>query len=122
MRSRQKLSISLPALLWTLATCGTAIAQPGAVVVDRPGSGTNRIEVTGNQASGVAVRCADGRVAATPPANVNSVNIDGQALRGKTVVVTGRNSQDVRVAGSGCDGTPAGAVPPPANVNSVNIR
>ena len=122
MRSRLQFSISVPALLCALAACGAAIAQPGAVVVDRPGSGSNRIEVTGNHASGVAVRCADGRVAATPPANVNSVNIDGQALRGKTVVITGRNSQDVRVAGSGCDGSPAGAVPAPANVNSVNIR
>lgn len=100
-------------------------AMAGTTVIENPGSGTNRIEVSGNKAQNVQVQCADGRngAAATSGANVNStnstnsVNIDGRALQGKTVVVTGRNSRDVR-ADADCKGGTA----PNANVNSVNIR
>ncbi|MET3517087.1 hypothetical protein ABIC63_004886 [Pseudacidovorax sp. 1753] len=86
-------------------------------MIERPGTGTNRIEVTGNSASNVQVRCADG-TATTAGANVNSVAIDSRALQGRTVVVTGRNTRDVK-AGVDCAQGGAGAA---ANVNSVNIR
>lgn len=109
-----------------LALCGAAVvaalppAAAGTTVIQNPGGGTNRIEVTGNSAQNVQARCAPGQRAVTPdtpPANVNSVNVDGQSLKGKTVIVTGRNSQDVRVEGDCQNG-----VRPNANVNSVNIR
>lgn len=86
-------------------------------MIERPGTGTNRIEVTGNSASNVQVRCADG-TATTAGANVNSVAIDSRALQGRTVVVTGRNTRDVK-ASVDCAQGGAGAA---ANVNSVNIR
>ncbi|RYF32895.1 MAG: hypothetical protein EOO26_09980 [Comamonadaceae bacterium] len=100
-----------------------AAALPAAAetqVIRNPGGGTNRIEVTGNSAQNVQAKCAPANGRATtnaPPANVNSVNVDGQSLQGKTVIVTGRNSRDVRVEGDCQNG-----VRPNANVNSVNIR
>lgn len=98
-------------------TCGAAGAgDRGAegtrTVIDRPGPGTNRIDVTGNSATRVQVHCQDGA------ANVNSVNIDGRSLQGRTVVVTGRNTRDVQ-AGADCARGGTGAA---ANINSVNIR
>ncbi len=42
-------------------------------------------------------RCAAARRHAPWTVNVNSVNVEAGALRGKTVIVTGRNTQDVRV-------------------------
>ncbi|RYZ05055.1 MAG: hypothetical protein EOO24_12645 [Comamonadaceae bacterium] len=103
--------------------CGTALAAaalPAAAATDvltRPGGGQNRIEVTGNSASNVQVRCADGSTQRAA-ANVNSVNVDPKALRGRTTIVTGRNTQDVRVDGD-CG---ARGARPAANINSVNIR
>ncbi|RZI95756.1 MAG: hypothetical protein EOP78_05860 [Variovorax sp.] len=100
-----------------------AAALPAAAetqVIRNPGGGTNRIEVTGNSAENVQAKCApaNGRPTTNaPPANVNSVNVDGQSLQGKTVIVTGRNSRDVRV-----DADCQNGVRPNANVNSVNIR
>ena len=94
-------------------------AMAGTTVIQNPGSGTNRIEVTGNKAQNVQVQCADGprATANAQGGNVNSVNIDKRALEGKTVIVTGRNSRDVR-ADADCQRGQA----PNANVNSVNIR
>jgi hypothetical protein len=87
-------------------------------VIQNPGSGTNRIEVTGNSARNVQVRCADGsRNTDVAGSKVNSVNLDGRALQGKTVIVTGRNSRDIH-ADADCKGS-AGSN---TNVNSVNIR
>lgn len=116
------------AFLWRrVVWCGTAgvfaampLAMAGTTVIQNPGSGTNRIEVTGNSAQNVQAKCAPGRgkvTTTTPAANVNSVNVDGQSLQGKTVIVTGRNSHDVRV-----DADCQNGVRPNANVNSVNIR
>ena len=48
----------------------------------------NRIEVTGNKASGV--RCGD-----QGSASVNSVDVRGARLEGQTVIVQGRNARDV---------------------------
>ena len=77
----------------------------------------NRIEVTGNTARNVEVRC--GPDGTRPTVNVNSVNVEAGALRGKTVIVTGRNTQDVRV--QHCPKAPPGQLDG-VNVNSVNIR
>ncbi|PAT37042.1 hypothetical protein [Vandammella animalimorsus] len=79
----------------------------------------NRIEVTGNRAERIQVHCD-----ANAAVNVNSVNIQGRALRGETVVVTGRNTQDVRIVGDcaeaqdGATGQRTG----PVQINSVTIR
>ncbi len=92
----------------------------GTTTVDNPGNGRNRIEVTGNSASRVTVRCADGSTRATG-GNVNSVNVDPGALRGRTEIVTGRNVQDLHGTAD-CDHPTAPASQGAANVNSVNIR
>ena len=106
-----------------LAGAGLVLLAPlagaGTTVVEQAGGGTNRIEVTGNRETHVQVQCADGRAALAPTTNVNSVNIDGRAMQGKTVIVTGRNSQDVRTATQDCDSSaPRGT----GNVNGVTIR
>ena len=106
------------AALTAVAACAAAgsPAAPGTsatTVIERPGSGSNHIEVTGNSASRVGAPCtAPGAVA-----DVNSVNIDGRSLQGRTVIVTGRNSRDVQARGD-CGAAQGGA----ASVNSINIR
>jgi hypothetical protein len=82
----------------------------------------NRIEVTGNAASGT--RCAgDGT------ASVNSVDASGARLEGRTVIVQGRNANNVRT--TDCpqpagqppqDQGTAGRAPGNTNTNSVRIR
>lgn len=96
---------------------GLSSDRSTTTMIERPGTGTNRVEVTGNSASNVQVRCADG-TASTAGANVNSVDIDSRALQGRTVIITGRNARDLK-AGVDCAQGGAGAA---ANVNSVNIR
>lgn len=101
------------ALSLALGAAGAAIA--GTTVVENPGRGTNRIEVTGNRADGeVHSRCAERQAGggARSRTNVNSVNISGRALEGKTVIVTDGQPGDCT------DRTGARG----ANVNSVNIR
>ncbi|MDI3381610.1 hypothetical protein ACFPPF_20235 [Xenophilus aerolatus] len=106
-----------------LAALGGLLAAPAAsaddrTVIDNPGRGTNRIEITGNTATNVQVRCGDGRTAASGQgANVNSVNVDKRALEGRTVIVTGRNARDVKADADCAHGQPGAA-----NVNSINIR
>ncbi len=102
--------------------------QTTTTIVQSPGNGETRIEVTGNTAANVRTRCRTGATqsgaaqsgAAQSGVNVNSVNVEGRALRGKTVIVTGRNSRDVDVDVD-CD-RGAGGAGSSANVNSVNIR
>ncbi|MEO8248015.1 MAG: hypothetical protein ABI589_01470 [Burkholderiales bacterium] len=109
----------IPLAAWMAGAMAPA-ALAETTIVQNPGSGANRIEVTGNSARNVQVRCAEeGEQPTAGGANVNSVNIDRRALSGKTVIVTGRNTQDVtsRVDCSKGDGA-RGQV----NVNSVNIR
>jgi hypothetical protein len=119
------LSFFSRAALGLLASAGCAFAAPAGgetrtAVIDNPGPGGNRIEVSGNTAGTVEVRCADGRAANSGPGvNVNSVDIDRRALQGRTVIVTGRNSRDVKTQVNCGDGAAAGAT---VNVNSVNIR
>lgn len=103
-----------------MVAASAATAETSTTVIDKPGLGTNRIEVTGNTARNISVQCAEGPDAGARrgnAANVNSVNVDGRALRGQTVVVTGRNSRDVNVDAD-CSEDRRGT----ANVNSVNIR
>lgn len=98
------------------------LAMAGTTVVQNAGSGTNRIEVTGNSAQNVQVNCAAGpnRPAGNAPAaHINSVEVDGKSLQGKTVIVTGRNTHDVRVD---ADCQNENGTRPSVNVNSVNIR
>lgn len=92
-------------------------AEPARADAQRTPPGTNgqgnRIEVTGNTATNV--RCAEGG-----SASVNSVNVNGESLKGRTVIVQGRNARDVHVdcAKDGAD--PNGK--PSTSVNGVNIR
>ncbi|WP_038217591.1 hypothetical protein [Xenophilus azovorans] len=113
--------------LCLLAACGLApVAAMAAgsgggqgdtttTVIDNPGGGTNRIEVTGNSVRSVQTGCTDG------VANVNSVNIDGQSLKGRTIIVQGRNVRDVHVDGKDC-ADKKGQRPAGANVNSITIQ
>ena len=99
-----------------------ALPVVSAVAADRSGAAAsprvegNRITVTGNSASNVRVQCdAQGR---RPSVNINSVNVDGKALKGETVIVTGRNTRDVVVD----DCPPGDGASGGVNINSVNIR
>lgn len=78
------------------------------------GNGTSSITVTGNSAGHVEVDCSRGG-----SASVNSVNIDGTSLQGKTVIVTGRNTRNVTMRG---DCERAKGTGNNVNVNSVTIR
>jgi hypothetical protein len=112
------------AIVWGLAGV-TACAFAETAVIEQPGRGTNRIEVTGNQADGKATaRCdetrrgeerrAPGSAAGSTTTNVNSVNISGQSLQGKTIIVTDGGRGDCAAARPGAPGS--------SNTNSVNIR
>lgn len=99
------------------ATSKTAPELPAAQKAPgAPGTG-NRIEVTGNTASNV--RCADGASVA-----VNSVDVEGGKLDGRTVIVQGRNVQDVDCPPAKDGGANAAGVraQPPSQVNSIKIR
>lgn len=91
-------------------------ATPAAPQTDEARVG-NRIEVTGNTATGV--RCSsDGA------ASVNSVDVSGARLEGRTVIVQGRNASDVDSARD-CPqrpGPPAQGRAAPGQTNSVRIR
>lgn len=84
------------------------VEKPTRPVV--PASAGNHIEVTGNSASGAGCN-----------RSVNSVDVQGARLEGRTVIVQGRNTEGAR-AGADC--------PPPApaasgvggQVNSIRIR
>lgn len=106
------------ALLLSLALPALAMAAGERPAGDGESGQGNRIEVTGNTARNVEVRC--GPDGTRPTVNVNSVNVEGGALRGKTVIVTGRNTRDVRV--QDCPKAPPGQPPDGVNVNSVHIR
>lgn len=103
---------------WALAAACVALprVQAGTIVLEQPGAGGNRIEVRGNEAHDVQLRCAPGGTA-QGRVDVNSVQVDPRALRGRTVTVTGQNSRDQQVEADCAQGRP-----PAANVNSVTIR
>ena len=98
-----------------------ANATPRPVAPTPPRAGDapagNRIEVTGNTASGV--RCSgDGA------ASVNSVDVSGARLEGRTVIVQGRNANDVHSTRD-CPqrtGPPAQGSVAPGQTNSIRIR
>ena len=81
-------------------------------------AGGNRIEVTGNTAS--VTRCAGDAAA-----SVNSVDVSGAQLEGRTVIVQGRNARDVRT--QDCSDRPhaspsASSPYAPSQTNSIRIR
>ena len=94
----------------------TRAAEPAARAA--PGSGSsrtgNRIEVTGNTASGTVGCSPDGA------ASVNSVDVRGARLEGETVIVQGRNSNDVKTPRD-CPGARTQA-PGNGQTNSIRIR
>ncbi len=109
-----------------LVVLAPAVMATTTTVIQNPGSGTNHIEISSNTANntatGVQKKCADNPKSAqggNDEVNVNSVNINKQAMVGKTIIITGRNSRDV-VADKDCNDkkSETGAV----NVNSINIR
>lgn len=109
---------------WVACAAASLLSGPAALaetrIIDNRGTSNNRVEVTGNNAENVRVRCAErSGPAAAPGANVNSVNIEGSALQGRTVIVTGRNARDVD-AQVDCSKAHSGGAQ--VNVNSVNIR
>lgn len=85
-------------------------AVPTAPVA-APGAG-NHIEVTGNQADGVA--CGD--------ASVNSVDVRGARLEGRTVIVQGRNARGATARDCAGAGSPARGPAPGAGTTVNNIR
>ena len=80
--------------------------QPAAAAAEG-----NRIEVSGNTASGT--RCAG-----PGHASVNSVDVSGARLEGRTVIVQGRNANQVRTE----DCPQAPARPRQEQTNSIRIR
>jgi hypothetical protein len=108
-----------------LAVLAPAVMATTTTVIQNPGSGTNHIEVSNNTASGVQKKCADSANSKSAQSgndevNVNSVHINKEAMVGKTIIITGRNSRDV-VADKDCISdkkNESGTV----NINSVNIR
>jgi hypothetical protein len=93
------------------------VAIAGTTVIEQPGRGTNRIEVTGNQVDGKRSPTKCGLRADSGSTNVNSVNISGQSLKGKTIIVTDGTPGDCELK-SGNPGSKTSTV----NINSVNIR
>lgn len=103
------------------ATTGSA-SSTTTTVIDNPGGGTNRIEITGNTARNITVHCGDATSGRAGAGSVNSVHVDGKALQGRTVIVQGRNTQDIDARVDCGANANAGASRGAANVNSVNIR
>lgn len=95
------------------------VATPAPPVQSRSGDAPagNRIEVTGNTATGV--RCSgDGA------ASVNSVDVSGARMDGRTVIVQGRNTSDVNSTRD-CPPRNSASTPTPAapgQTNSIRIR
>ncbi|WP_295850932.1 hypothetical protein [uncultured Xylophilus sp.] len=114
-----RLACAAACVLGLAAAVAPAAAADRTTTIERPGSGQNRIEVTGNTARGVTARCADGST--RRGANINSVDVDARALQGRTEIVTGRNVQGVDAAVD-CSPNAAGRPQGGANVNSVTIR
>lgn len=99
------------------ATGGTGNAGGAGDAASQPQSKGNRIEVTGNRAENVRIHCKSGN-----SASINSVNVNGKALKGETIIITGRNVQDVHVEGD-CEEAPdsqRGGNSP--QINSITIR
>ena len=95
-------------------------AGAGAGAGARAGAGAgNHIEISGNSASSVG--CAEGGAV-----SVNSVDVDSASLKGRTVIVQGRNVTDVRsedcAKPQGSESSSQGAPQAPVQINSVRIR
>ena len=93
---------------------GTASSsEPGSGKQPRQEQAGNRIEVSGNKVSGV--HCANGGAA-----SVNSVNVNGASLKGRTVLIQGQNEDSAK--GVDCPDQPGSAGKAPVQVNSITIR
>ena len=124
-RARQ----SLKPLRWWLPGAGLLLAIAHATGAQAAGTASspepepgkpsrqeqtgNRIEITGNTVSGV--HCANGGAA-----SVNSVNVNGASLKGRTVIIQGQNTDSVKEAD--CADQPGGTSKAPAQINSITIR
>ena len=80
-----------------------------------PAGAGNRVEVSGNTASGT--RCA-----ADGAASVNSVDVSGARLEGRTVIVQGRNANNVRSIDCPERTDRPASGPAASQTNSIRIR
>lgn len=88
-------------------------ASASAPSASRASAGGNRIEVSGNTASGTHCT-ADGST------SVNSVDVAGARLEGRTVIVQGRNTNNVRT--QDCPERPPQGPGTGGQTNSIRIR
>lgn len=79
----------------------------------REGMG-NRVEATGNSAAATICGATD--------TSVNSVDVRGARLEGRTVIVQGRNSRHVDTRDCPPTAAPGEALGAPSQVNSIRIR
>ena len=102
----------------TMAQNNTRAMNDTTTIIQNEGKGTTRITVSGNQAASVVVGCdAQGK---PQSANINSVEVNGASLKGKTVILTGHNTPPVHVSSECKPGDTSGRSR--VNVNSVLIR
>ncbi|WP_028603975.1 hypothetical protein [Ottowia thiooxydans] len=92
---------------------GTTPGSSPAGQASVPKQSGNRIEITGNSVSGV--RCAGGG-----SGSVNSVNIDGASLKGRTVIIQDGNV--VSPKDIDCPVPHGGSRQAPVQINSITIR
>ncbi|QNN58040.1 hypothetical protein H9K76_03990 [Diaphorobacter ruginosibacter] len=108
-------SLLLALMNGTGALAGNAASHTASAPQPQQAGG-NRIEVTNNSVSNV--RCANGG-----SVSVNSVNVNGAALKGRTVIVQGHNSDGEREGKViDCGDIPSGKAPASSQVNSITIR
>ena len=97
------------------AAAHASAAQRAKVEPAQAGNqGGNRIEVSNNTVSGV--RCANGG-----SVSVNSVDVNAASLKGRTVIVQGHNTGDVKEVDCPEDDG-SGKKSKPAQINSITIR
>jgi len=106
----------LLALLPAFSTQAMGVApssEAGRTDEAGPAQKGNRIEITGNTVSGV--KCTDGGAV-----SVNSVNVSGASLKGRTVIIQGNNEDSVKEVD--CTDQPGKGRRAPVQINSINIR
>ena len=123
---RSRLLLACAALLMAVLGNGASAQVPGAAAhasaaqrakvepAQAGNQGGNRIEVSNNTVSGV--RCANGG-----SVSVNSVDVNAASLKGRTVIVQGHNTGDVKEVDCPEDDG-GGKKSKPAQINSITIR
>ena len=123
---RSRLLLACAALLMAVLGNGASAQVPGAAAhasaaqrakvepAQAGNQGGNRIEVSNNTVSGV--RCANGG-----SVSVNSVDVNAASLKGRTVIVQGHNTGDVKEVDCPEDDG-SGKKSKPAQINSITIR